>query len=72
MTQTSTHQSSFIKFDKIKKYGSGNYGEEILNSLAKVNNYSQWMMEVIEPYIGSRILEVGAGIGNMTKNLPNR
>jgi SAM-dependent methyltransferase len=43
-----------------------------LESLAKAVNYQQWVSEAIQPYLGRRILEVGAGIGNMSQWLPVR
>jgi len=30
------------------------------------------MVRVIEPYLGQRILEIGAGIGNISRQLPKR
>ncbi|HLE62168.1 MAG TPA: class I SAM-dependent methyltransferase, partial [Pyrinomonadaceae bacterium] len=35
-------------------------------------NYQNWMYRRIEPYLGQRILEVGAGIGNFTRFLLDR
>lgn len=43
-----------------------------LDSLAKAVNYQRWVSEAIQPYLGRRILEVGAGIGNMSQWLPVR
>jgi hypothetical protein len=43
-----------------------------LQALAVACNYQRWVFEMIEPFLGSRILEIGAGIGNMSKWLPIR
>ena len=43
-----------------------------LESLAKAVNYQRWVSDAIQPYMGKRILEVGAGIGNMSQWLPAR
>lgn len=43
-----------------------------LDSLRKAINYQKWVAETVEPFLGERILEVGAGIGNMSKWLPLR
>jgi SAM-dependent methyltransferase len=43
-----------------------------LESLAKAVNYQRWVSDAIQPYMGRRILEVGAGIGNMSQWLPVR
>ncbi len=43
-----------------------------LEIMAVANNYQNWMYRQIAPYVGNRILEVGAGIGNLTRLLTNR
>ena len=43
-----------------------------LEIMADANNYSGWIYRRISPFIGQRILEVGAGIGNFTRLLLNR
>ena len=42
-------------------------GAETLEILAAAPRYNAWMFEVIAPFLGRRILEVGAGIGNMSQ-----
>ena len=44
-------------------------GSEILDRLAAARNFNSWMAETIAPFLGRRILEVGAGIGNLTRRL---
>jgi SAM-dependent methyltransferase len=43
-----------------------------LEIMAQANNYQDWMFRRIAPYVGQRILEVGAGIGNFTRLLLDR
>jgi SAM-dependent methyltransferase len=43
-----------------------------LKSLAEAKNYQEWIFATVSPWVGSRILELGAGIGNMSKWLPTR
>ena len=43
-----------------------------LEIMAQANNYQNWMFRRIAPYVGQRILEVGAGIGNFTRLLLDR
>ncbi|EKD73828.1 MAG: Nodulation protein S [uncultured bacterium] len=38
-----------------------------LLALEKAVRYQQWIAETIQPYLGKRILELGAGIGNMSR-----
>ena len=37
-----------------------------LEVMSNAHNYRRWMFRQISPYVGQRILEVGAGIGNFT------
>lgn len=43
-----------------------------LEIMARAKNYRGWMYRRIEPFIGRRVLEVGAGIGNFTELLLDR
>ena len=47
-------------------------GYRILLRMQKVSRYNRWMWEQLEPYVGRRVLEVGAGVGNMTRFLLGR
>ena len=38
-----------------------------LVALEKAVRYQQWIINTIQPYLGKRILELGAGIGNMSR-----
>ena len=44
-------------------------GAHILNSLAGTRRFNRWMADTIRPYVGNQVLEIGAGIGNMTREL---
>jgi glycosyltransferase involved in cell wall biosynthesis len=47
-------------------------GPEILDSLAGAPRFNRWMAETILPYVGKHVLEIGAGIGNLTRLLAPR
>jgi glycosyltransferase involved in cell wall biosynthesis/phospholipid N-methyltransferase len=47
-------------------------GPDILDALAGAHRFNRWMASVIQPYIGQRVLETGAGIGNLTSILSPR
>jgi glycosyltransferase involved in cell wall biosynthesis len=47
-------------------YAEDEYGSHILHSLEKAQRFNQWMAESIAPCVGARVLEIGAGIGNIT------
>jgi len=41
------------------------YAED-LRQMERAVNYRRWQFEMVEPFLGERILEVGGGIGNFT------
>jgi SAM-dependent methyltransferase len=43
-----------------------------LQIMAGARNYRRWMYRRLAPYIGRRVLEIGAGIGNFTSLLLDR
>lgn len=43
-----------------------------LVSLSKATHYQNWIFSAVSPYLGNRILEIGAGIGNLSQWLPVR
>ncbi|HTT64375.1 MAG TPA: glycosyltransferase [Bryobacteraceae bacterium] len=44
-------------------------GADILDAFSTARHFNQWMAGTIQPYIGKRVLETGAGIGNLTRIL---
>ena len=42
-------------------------GEATLEIMSRATRYNRWIAELIAPHLGDRILEVGAGIANMTQ-----
>jgi 2-polyprenyl-3-methyl-5-hydroxy-6-metoxy-1,4-benzoquinol methylase len=50
----------------------GYEGLSNLYLLAGADNYNAWLFDAIKPYIGRRVLEVGAGIGTFTSYLLDR
>src|SRR3954470_12364457 len=49
-----------------KKIGCKERFKGILHSLEKAQNFNRWMAEAFAPHVGARVLEIGAGIGNIT------
>lgn len=44
-------------------------GAETLAIMAAAPNYNAWQYEVIAPWIGKRVLEIGSGIGNISAHI---
>jgi SAM-dependent methyltransferase len=44
-------------------------GAETLEIMAAAPRYNAWQYDVIAPYLGRRVLEVGAGLGNISRHL---
>ncbi len=53
-------------------YAEDAYGSHILHRLEHAQRFNRWMSERIQPFVGARVLEIGAGIGNITEWLVPR
>lgn len=47
-------------------------GPEILDVLSNAPRFNKWMADTIRPYLGRNVIELGAGIGNLTVQLAGR
>ncbi len=39
---------------------------ETLDDLSEATHYNEWIYKILKPYVGTRILEIGCGTGNLT------
>ncbi len=39
---------------------------ETLDDLSEAVHYNEWIYQILRPYVGTRILEIGCGTGNLT------
>ncbi len=53
-------------------YAGDEHGGEILDRLNRAPRFNRWMADVIRPYVSDRVLEVGAGTGNLSVHLMPR
>ncbi len=53
-------------------YNEDETGGEILERLNRAPRFTAWMADVIRPFLGDRVLEIGAGTGNMSVHLMPR
>ena len=47
-------------------------GFHVLTSVSKATRFNRWLLEQVQPYMGQRVLEAGAGIGNLSVLLLDR
>lgn len=50
-------------------YAEDEYGSHIVHSLERARRMHRWLAQAIAPHVGARVLEVGAGLGNVTIRL---
>ncbi|HEV7767966.1 MAG TPA: glycosyltransferase [Thermoanaerobaculia bacterium] len=63
---------TIFKYGLFVKGESEAGGYVTLERMGKLSHYNDWIWQSIAPYVGNRVLEVGAGIGNMTRVLYGR
>jgi len=44
-------------------------GASVLDALSGAVRFNRWMADTIDPYVGTRVIEIGAGMGNMTRQI---
>jgi glycosyltransferase involved in cell wall biosynthesis/phospholipid N-methyltransferase len=50
-------------------YVQDKYGSQILGRLNRAPRFTAWMADTIRPYVRQKVLEIGAGTGNLTAQL---
>src|SRR5579864_9186235 len=55
-----------------KLYTADAHGAEILGRLNRAPRFNKWMADVVRPFVGDHVLELGAGTGNMSLHLMPR
>jgi glycosyltransferase involved in cell wall biosynthesis len=53
-------------------YGADEHGSQMLSRLSRAPRFNAWMADVIRPFLGERLLEIGSGTGNLTRRLVPR
>lgn len=44
-------------------------GHQVLDAMGEAPKFNRWIADTIAPFVGKRILEIGAGAGNMTRQI---
>src|SRR5438105_8684503 len=53
-------------------YKKDEYGSQILARLSRAPKFNAWMADIIRPFCGNSVLEIGSGVGNLTEKLTPR
>jgi len=61
-----------LKFKLIDDCYEERLGHAILHELTSARRFTGWLTRLIGPWFGQRILEIGSGIGNISRQLPKR
>ena len=61
-----------LKFWLIDDLYAQPYGRGYLNNLTGTPQYLAWMARILKNYVGDRVIEIGAGIGNLAARLLER
>src|SRR3954447_4054481 len=61
-----------LKFWVIDDLYAAPYGRGVLNNLTGTPQYLSWLSRKLRPHVGDTVLEVGAGIGNISSRLMSR
>jgi SAM-dependent methyltransferase len=60
---------SILKYWVIDDLYSAPYGRGVLNNLTGTPQYLSWLASEVRPHVGAEVLELGAGIGNISGRL---
>jgi len=61
-----------VRFWLIDDLYAAPYGRGVLNNLTGTPQYLSWVARRLRPYVGDTVLEIGAGIGNLSGRLMSR
>jgi glycosyltransferase involved in cell wall biosynthesis len=53
-------------------YVADEHGSQILGRLSRAPRFNAWMADVVRPWCGKRVLEIGSGTGTLTRRLVPR
>ena len=55
-----------------ERFRSAHAGQETLDTLAGADRLNRWIFDQVKDFLGERVLEIGSGVGNMTRFLLSR
>lgn len=61
--------ATILRFWIVDDLYEAQYGHAILHRLSGAHRFNRWMADTVQRHVGQRVLEIGAGIGNLTARL---
>ncbi|MFW5857300.1 MAG: glycosyltransferase [Planctomycetota bacterium] len=58
-----------LKYWAIDDCWDERYGHEVLAAMSDARRYARWVADLARPHLGHCVLELGSGIGNMSRHL---
>jgi glycosyltransferase involved in cell wall biosynthesis len=63
---------TILKYAFVDDQDNADLGYQTLLRMARAERYNRWLAGRLSPYLGRRVLEIGAGIGSFTRHLLGR
>lgn len=63
---------TILKYAVLDDQDNADPGYQTLLRLGRADRYNKWMFGRLAPYLGQRVLEIGSGLGNLTRYLIGR
>jgi SAM-dependent methyltransferase len=63
---------TILKYAVLDDQDNTDPGYQTLLRLGRAERYNRWMFNQLAPHLGQRVLEIGSGIGNLTRYLVGR
>jgi glycosyltransferase involved in cell wall biosynthesis len=60
---------TIVKYAIVSDLGEKEEGHVTLRRMAVLDRYNAWLWEKVAPFVSGKVLEVGAGVGNMTRQI---
>lgn len=62
---------TIVKYSFVDDLGDEEAGAMTLRRMSVLGRYNAWLWEKVAPFVRGKVLEVGSGIGNMTRQILN-
>ena len=71
-TAAATAAATLARYALTDEYEGKHEGHRTLRAMETAPAYARWLAEKIKPHLGARTLEIGAGLGTITRHLVDR